>query len=93
MELDFIFEEDRIYAQDKKGKLLAEITFPQRTSGVAEIDHTFVDDSLRGQGIAGNLMEMAVALLRTQGKKAHPTCSYAVAWFEKHPAHKDMLAE
>lgn len=92
MELEFMFEEDRVYAQDKTGKLLAEVTFPEKEPGVAEIDHTFVDDSLRGQGIAGNLLDMAVSVIRMHGQKARPTCSYAVSWFEKHPAHKDLLA-
>ena len=26
------------------------------------------------------------------GKKAVPVCSYAVAWFEKHPEYADVLA-
>lgn len=91
MDLDFLFEENRIYAEDKTGKLLAEITFPKAETGVVEIDHTFVDDSLRGQGIAGQLMEMAVSLLRMRGDKARPTCPYAVSWFEKHPEQQEGM--
>ena len=26
-------------------------------------------------------------------KKAVPVCSYAAAWFEKHPEYADVLAE
>ena len=47
----------RIYAE-KDGTLVAEITFPEQ-DGVAVIDHTFVDDSLRGQG--GGVVRAAVA--------------------------------
>ena len=47
--MDFQHEKGRIFALDADGKLLAEVTFPAE-NGVATITHTFVDDSLRGQG-------------------------------------------
>lgn len=90
--MEFQKEPGRVFALDQNGALLAEVTFPDREDGVAEIDHTFVDDSLRGQGIAGKLLEAAVQVLREEGKRARPTCSYAVSWFEKHPEQADLLA-
>lgn len=82
--MNFITESNRIYANDESGKVIAEITFPAK-DGVATIDHTFVDESLRGQGVAEKLMEAAVAKISTDGKKIAATCSYAVAWLGKHP--------
>lgn len=73
------------------GELLAEVTFPDVDGTTVEIDHTFVDDSLRGQGIAGKLLLETAEYLRYEQKKAVPTCSYAVAWFEKHPEYSDVL--
>ena len=52
-------EKNRIFAVDNSGKLVAEITFPDAGNGLVDIDHTFVDDSLRGQGAAGQLVEAA----------------------------------
>ena len=49
-----------------------------------EINHTFVDASLRGQGIAGKLMTELISELEKRISKRVPTCSYAVSWFEKH---------
>lgn len=89
--MDFIYESDRVYAQDESGTLLAEINFPLE-NGVRNINHTFVDESLRGQGVAGKLMQAAVKTIKEQGEKAVPTCSYAVAWFQKHPEERDLLA-
>lgn len=89
--MDFIYEASRIYCQDENGKLLAEITFPVLDSRTVNINHTFVDDSLRGQGIAGKLMLAAIESIRSQGKKALPTCSYAADWFGKHPEYHDLL--
>ncbi len=83
-------ETGRIFARDESGKLLAEVTFPDR-DGAAEIDHTFVDPSLEGRGMAGQLLQAAADALRAEGRKVRPTCSYAVRWFEKHPEQRDLL--
>lgn len=81
--MNFTIEDSRIYAKDENGKIIAEITFPAK-DGVAIIDHTFVDESLRGQGIAGQLMEAAVEKIQADENKIAATCSYAVKWLESH---------
>ncbi len=78
-----------VYGDDSRE--LARITYPQVKDGVVDIDHTFVDEELRGQGMAGQLMERCVQELRTSGRKAIASCSYAAKWFEKHPECADLL--
>ena len=90
--MQFQETDGRIWAEDQAGKLVAEITFPETRPGVADIDHTFVDASLRGQGAAGRLVEAAAAQLRRRGMKAVLTCSYAKKWFSDHPEQGDLLA-
>ena len=51
---------NRLYKEDENGKLIAEVTFPETAPGVYTINHTFVDGSLRGQGVAGKLVQAAV---------------------------------
>lgn len=85
-------QRDSISCVDEDGKVLAEVTFPEAERGVAEIDHTFVDESLRGQGVAGQLLARATAVISMSGLRARPTCSYAVSWFEKHPERAYLLA-
>lgn len=89
--MDFIVEKNRVYAKNDKGDVIAEVDFPENIDGVLDINHTFVDDSLRGQGVAGKLLEKAVQEIRKQGKKAAASCSYAKVWFEKHPENQDLL--
>lgn len=84
--MDFITENDRIYANDPSGKMIAEVTFPTK-EGVSVIDHTFVDESLRGQGIAGRLVKLAADKILSEGNKIGATCPYAVAWFQRHPEY------
>ena len=88
--MEFFSEEARIYCLDESGKTLAEVTFPS-SGRVADITHTFVDDSLRGQGIAGQLMEKTAEQLRARGMKAKLTCPYAVTWFRQNPQYQDLF--
>ncbi len=83
--MDFITEKDRIYATDSSGKIIAEVTFPTE-DGVSTIDHTFVDPSLRGQGVAGKLVKLAADHM-AEGNRIAAICSYAVAWFKRHPEY------
>ena len=90
--MGWVMERDRVQVLDEQWNVLAEVTFPQVEAGVVEIDHTFVDESLREQGVAGELLGRAVASIAASGYRARPTCSYAVSWFEKHPEHAGLLA-
>ena len=83
--MDFIVEQNRIYKVDDEGKLLAEVLFPNDEDGWVTVTRTYVDNSLRGQNIAGKLMEALVTELQSQGKKAKATCPYAIKWFAQHP--------
>lgn len=82
--MTFEIEPNRIFNKDADGKVIAEITFPEVSSGVFVIDHTFVDDSLRGQGVASKLVQAAVDEIKNKGGQVKATCSYAKQWLEKH---------
>ena len=51
----------------------------------------WVDGSLRGQGVSGQLLRAVADTLRQDGRKARVTCSYAIHWFETHPEEQDLL--
>lgn len=89
---EFQVLENRIVYTDGQQELAC-ITYPEVAPGVVDISHTFVDDSLRGQGIAGQLMERCVAQLRANGLKTRTSCTYAANWFAKHPDQADLLAQ
>ena len=84
--MNYTTESDRIYATDPAGKLLAEVTFPAH-NGISMIDHTFVDPSLRGQGMAGELVKLAAEKIVADGGKIGASCPYAVTWFKRHPEY------
>ena len=86
--MKFIYEPNRIYGTDENNKVIAEVTFPETEPGVFTINHTIVDSSLQGQGVAGQLVKAAVDDIKSHGGKVQATCSYAVKWLEKHGPKK-----
>lgn len=89
--MDLLYERNRIYLEDENHKLLAEVTFPTVDDDTVAINRTFVDHSLRGQGVAANLLEATVKYLAANNLKAIPTCSYALTWFDKHEEYNDLV--
>ena len=73
--------------------MIAEITFPLIGDKLVDIDHTYVSNVLRGQGIAGKLMEEAMKLIEKNGWKANTSCSYAAYWKEEHPESLDLFSQ
>lgn len=88
--MEFKYKSDRIYLEDKDGKVVAWVEFPARPDGTYVITHTVVDPSLRGQGVAGALIKALADRLRGEGHKTSASCSYAVKWFGEHPEYSDI---
>ena len=64
----------------------------RRDGDVLVIDHTGVPAAIGGRGIAGALMEAAVAFAREAGLRVRPACSYAAAWMDRHREHDGLRA-
>lgn len=56
------------------------------------VEHTFVPDELRGQGLAAALTRAALEEARRAGWKVVPACSYVAAFIERHPEFADLIA-
>lgn len=80
--MEFIKEDERIYSKDANGKVIAEIKFKEIEKGIFDIYHTFVDESLRGKGVASSLVQEAVKQIQSKNGKITASCSYAKKWLE-----------
>ena len=89
--MDYTYEENRIYAKKEDGLLLAEVTFPARDDKRVNVDHVYVDMSLRGQGIASDLMLEAYRYIKAKDLLIIAKCPYAISWFKKHPEYQDIV--
>ena len=76
------------------GVLTGEIEYDLLPGDVADLKHTFVDDSARGTGLAGRLAQFAFDQVRAAGQwTILPTCPYVVGWAKRHPEYSDLLVE
>ena len=82
---------NRFYIGDSENDSVAEITFVYKESNVIAINHTFVSPELRGQSIAGKLLEKVVEKARNENLKIIPICSYAVAKMRRREKYEDVL--
>ena len=76
----------------KDGERLAEMTYTVAGSRVI-IDHTNVDDRLRGTGVGGKLVHAAVEWARAENTRLMPLCPFAKSVFDKTPDYADVLVK
>lgn len=79
-----------VWLQD--GEKLAQMSYSIAGSRVI-IDHTDVDDRLRGQGAGRQLVRAAVEWARRENKKLMPLCPFARSVFDKTPDFSDVLSK
>ena len=77
---------------ERDGERLAVLTYTVAGSRVI-IDHTDVDDRLRGQGAGRQLVASAVEWARKENRKLMPLCPFAKSVFDKTPDYADVLAK
>jgi predicted GNAT family acetyltransferase len=88
--------ETKIETKNTGGKVLAldgeelvgrlEFSFD---GNVMSIDHTYAFK--KGIGIGGTLVSAANDYAVSKGLKVKPVCSFASAWYERHPQFGDIL--
>jgi uncharacterized protein len=77
----------------RDGERLAEMTYSVAGTRVI-IDHTDVDDRLRGTGAGKKLVAAAVEWARKEKEiRLMPLCPFARSVFEKTPDYSDVLAK
>lgn len=83
-------QEKRAAAYDDK-KWIGESTYSP-SDKLWIIDHTYVDKSYQGQGIATKLVATLVDEARKNGKKIIPLCPFAKKEFDRKPEYSDVLS-
>lgn len=59
-------------------------------SGVVIITHTETPRSLRGRGIASELVKGALGIIRADGGKVVGACGFVADYLDKHPEYADI---
>lgn len=85
---DYKITENKIYLE-KDGKEVAyvDFSFTFEKEEKVSFDKVFVDTSLRGQGIAGDITKFAVDYFIEKNYIIIATCPYVDIWMKRHQEH------
>jgi len=83
----------KFYIGDNEQAPIAEITFKPKDASTIIVDHTYVEEELRGQGIAGKLVKVVTDYAREEGKKIIPLCPYVERKMEHTKEYRDLIAD
>lgn len=75
----------------EEGHHLAEMAYTWAGEDKFIIDHTWVDDSLRGQNVGRQLLDQAVGLARSKNVSILPLCPFSKSVFDKDSSIRDVL--
>ncbi|HEX8286484.1 MAG TPA: GNAT family N-acetyltransferase [Pyrinomonadaceae bacterium] len=78
---------------EKDGEWIAELTYTRTGDREITIDHTEVDESLRGDGIGERLVAEGVKFARENDLRVVATCPFARKVINETPEYHDVLAD
>jgi predicted GNAT family acetyltransferase len=76
---------------ERDGEWIAEMTYRREGTRKLVIDHTEVDESLRGRGVGEEMVEEAVKYARANNLLIKPDCPFAKSVLEKSEDYEDVL--
>ena len=80
------------FLEYQQGQRIAEISYVWSDENTIIANHTWVDDSLRGQGVAKKLLDVLVQFARDKQLKIVATCSYVEVMFKRDQSFADVVA-
>lgn len=89
---DIKFTEGKFYIGDINHPD-AELTYKPKNDTTIIADHTFVDEKLRGEGIAGQLFQKLIKYARDNHLKIIPECPYIEKKMTRTDEYDDVLAK
>ncbi len=60
-----------------------------KTGDVYDLQHTFVPEELRGEGVAEQLVQGTLDQIKSQGATFKPTCPYIQSFLKRHPGYQE----
>jgi hypothetical protein len=78
---------------NKNKEILAEMVYTMAAPDKMIIEHTEVNDELKGQNVGFQLVKTAVEFARANNIKIIPLCPFANSVFKRKPEFADVLAK
>ena len=83
-EISFITLNHSIYSKNEHGRILCEITFPEKTPGEFCIERTYTAEEYIGTELPERLIEAALEKIREQGGRVTAEDPYARMYLSRH---------
>ena len=80
--MDILEGHNKFYVNDANGNQVAEIVFVPTGEHLSIIEHTDVDESLKGLGVGKQLVAKVVEKMRGENRKIIPLCPFAKHEFD-----------
>lgn len=90
--MDILEGHNKFYVNDANGSQVAEIVFVPTGEHLSIIEHTDVDESLKGQGVGKQLVAKVVEKMRGENRKIIPLCPFAKHEFDNMREYDDIRA-
>lgn len=81
------------YILDDSQQEIGYLTFTIAPDQIAIVEHTVVDPSYQGLGLAGDLATAFFSYCIELGLRVCPMCSYIVTYLKRHPELQDMVVQ
>lgn len=69
----------------------AELVYSRPGPGLIDLEHTYVPQSARGQGVGEALADAAFDYARAHGDKVIPSCPFVRRWLRSNPRVADLV--
>ncbi|HYP51230.1 MAG TPA: GNAT family N-acetyltransferase [Pyrinomonadaceae bacterium] len=60
-------------------------------NGVVAMTHTEVPPEFEGKGIGSKLVKGALEIVRNDGKRVRPLCTFVAAYIKRHPEYESLV--
>lgn len=84
-------DKNGLFFIEQEGKKVAKMIYTWAGDDRIIIEHTEVDDALKGKGAGKELVAKSVEFAREKGIKIVPVCSFAKSIFDKVTDYQDVL--
>ena len=80
-------EQGSFFVLDEKQQPVAKLTYFFIDDHTINANHTYVSETLRGQGVADKLYQALITFIQENQLKLVPTCGYIAKKWQRHQQH------
>ena len=60
-------------------------------NGVVAMTHTEVPPEFEGKGVGSKLVKGALEIVKNDGKRVRPLCTFVAAYIKRHPEYESLV--